>query len=475
MEDSLDRYISVLEASAAQIDRTLISAADNLSAYDVGSDEARSVLRHLYANLDYTVATVYYDRNYNQIMQVPWTTTQFKPEQVAMSDADAKKIHILGPYINEWFGEVFAVSVPVFAPDGSYKGRVAAFFKSNSMILDGAENMTELSGYYLIAVSPDGVIIASPHKYLIGSSINDKEVMDGMKEGPGNSGITHTTVFNVMTHNSTPMTAIWKTADVHGSPIYIGLGKYENDLKLENYLDTSVSLENLTAYVRGIYTYAGTHAKNETLEYINGLDGLTPVSLYSAFAISYEGDVLAMAEHAEYIGRNLNSLDDSYGIPEFHEMRIRALQGGGYVHFFMDTSLDAAADYGILNMAYVIPVGSEYFVGASIPVADSISEIDSGIVKNLRKKMSEILNYFYEKGKYTTIDAINEGAFGSEYVIGGASYTGVSLAHNLHPESVGVDFMQYTDSHGDSISREMVMIAKRGGGVMYYCYKLPDG
>ena len=46
-------------------------------------------------------------------------------------------------------------------------------------------------------------------------------------------------------------------------------------------------------------------------------------------------------------------------------------------------------------------------------------------------------------------------------------YEGTILASSQNPEMAGTSALSYTDIHGSSIGRELIMLAKNGGGAAY--------
>lgn len=470
MNALLDAYVVSLDGYASLHDGQLLSAADKLTVHDSASAEARGVLRYLYADMKDAVAVVFYDENFNSIIQVPWTTTQFKPVLIEVTEENKNSIVTHGPYDNEWFGSVFAVSAPVYSTDGSYKGRVAAFFRSNVLITAGSEGVPGIAGYALFVTGTDGTILASSHSYNIGTSAYDKEIVDSFKTSK-DSGVIYMPVFNSLSREAVPMSAVWQKVRVHNTDLIVGLGKCGDAANLSAYIDPSITENELTAYVAEMQAYALAHTKEETLAYIHNLSGLTPASVYPAFAIEYDGNVLEMAGYPGYNGLNVNRLEDSYGIQQFKGMKLRALEGGGYIDFYMDTALAAVTDEAVLNLAYVLPVGSQYYVGAVIPTGSAVSGVDQSIITELDATMSAILRYFYDNKRDMLIKAVADGKFSSgTTVVTGISYTGEVLCQSPQFVPPGTNLFEALDSHGNTIVKDLSLAAKRGGGYLYYCY-----
>ncbi|MDO5845882.1 MAG: cache domain-containing protein [Methanocorpusculum sp.] len=475
MEQILDAYISSIDGIERETVAELSSAAANLSTAPIESEDARTAIRTAYGNLVNVIAILYYEEASGDIMCAPRSSAQFGKELVTVSPGERERVVLHSPVSSPWFGEILSVSVPVYGEDAAVIGRVAAVYRTAELITAAAAEVPELEGYHLAVLAGDGTYIYSPQKYSIGTNYRDnggKLVCNADKT----SGTFYMKSYNVLTHAETPISSIWKKHAVQDSELIFALGTFEDTTDYAGLIDTSAAVENLTAYVEDMYFYSITHSQSDTVKYVNGLAGVSNASVYPAFVMEFDGTVLAMAGHAEYLGRNMNDVDDAYTIQAFKEMEMRAMQGGGFVHLYIDTSLEAVSKKGILSLAYVVPVGRNYFVGAEIPLEPHISEIQTNLTARLNENICTILSFFYKYGREETFAFINDPQnHGSDAVMTAVSYSGVCLADSGHPERVGTDVMGITDTHGDSMTREMLMIAKQGGGYMYFCAKDAKG
>ncbi|MDO5846082.1 MAG: hypothetical protein Q4Q04_04065 [Methanocorpusculum sp.] len=465
MDGILDQYIAIQKTSETAVADTLTRAAKQISALGYGSEQEREILRTVYTDIENSVAVSYYNAQTKELIYVPWTNAVFKAEDIAVSGSEKDGIVIHGPFTSDWYGQLISVSAPVYADNGAYIGRTAAYFRASELISIPAKEIPGISNYSIAAVNTDGTFLYATHNYLIGTNINNRT--GEFTRITNTSGTYRTITYNAVTREYVGYSALWKTETVCGTNITYLIGTTGEKTNYSAYIDPAVTIDDLTEYVQKIYFFADHHTREETIQYITNLEPLTNTSIYPAFAISFDGTMLAMTENPETTGMNMIQISDSYTKNIFSETNIRALQGGGYVHFFADDKLSAVPNEAIFNIIYVIPVGRDYYVGASIPASSAISAIDHTALPGLRSEMNSLLRIFYASGKEKTLSAVGNADTGLR--VTAVSYSGICLADNRRPEAAGTNIMDITNQHNDSMAREMIMIAKNGGGLMYFC------
>ena len=178
----------------------------------------------------------------------------------------------------------------------------------------------------------------------------------------------------------------------------------------------------------------------------------------------------------KYVGINYRSTRDVYGVRTIREMIYRAQPGGGFSSQYYPVVDAEVPESALFGHAYVMSVGdgTSWFIAALSPVSTEVVPVDMRYRDAALYPVLDIAAFIHEHGKERTIQEMQKpGAFTSEYTEGkpfwvmAMDYEGTILASSRHPENAGTTALSYTDIHGSSIGRELVMLAKNGGGEAY--------
>lgn len=464
----LDDYVALQKSAEENASLVLQSAAEKLGVLPYGSDKEREILRDVYAEIPNSVAVSFYNAKTVEFIYVPWSTNVFSADDIAVSESEKDGILLHGPFNSEIYSQLVAASYPVYAQDGGYIGRIAVYFGASELFNPPVKELPGAGTYSISALKEDGTFIYAAHSALTGTNINDRK--GTFVRDTDTSGKYYTQTVNVVTHETVAYSAVWKTATVFGREITYLIGTTDNgETDYAAYAAETKASDELAAYVYQIYFYADHHTQEETEAYIRTLEPLSEKSTYPAFVGTFDSKITVMSQHPGYDGIDTSKITDSYTKSVFAEMDLRALQGGGYVYFYVDDKLTAAPEKALLQIAYIIPVGRDYFVGASIPAKTTVSEIDQTALDTIQVGMSDILTYYYANGKEKTLTATTENTIlpETDLNIRAVSYDGISLANNKHPEHVGKLVLGEKDLYNNSPVREALILANAGGGLMY--------
>lgn len=393
------------------------------------------------------------------------------------SDFTNKTSIFAGPVYLEGETYLLTLAVPVYAADGSYHGYWMQacdpyLIIKYLYILSGAD-----SSYIFSLVHSDGTILYSSRSYVIGNSI------DAMYPGSGlgtllfmntSGGMHYETLYADYFGYSKqiiPITGAWIQATFMGEPVAYMIIRPDDVAAIDLDVIQVAEKDEMTEIVRKAVSYANMHSQEESLDYINTLKENCRV-----MAFTLDGDLLADSLMEKYVGINYRSTRDVYGVRTIREMIYRAQHGGGFSSQYYPVVDAEVPESALLGHAYVMPVGdgTSWFIAALSPVSTEVVPVDMRYRDAALYPVLDIVAFIHEHGKERTIQEMQKlGAFTSEYTEGkqfwvmAMDYEGTILASSRHPENAGTSALSYTDIHGSSIGRELVMLAKNGGGAAY--------
>lgn len=461
LEEKLDRYIASIQKNTGVIDNRMEQAAKELAKVS-GKASVSQILQKTFDALPVTVCTAYYNKTSGQFLTAPLSSPDITPEMLEVPPGlNRDRIVVHGPFETTWNDVVLGVSLPVYAADGSETGRAAVFLKVYNLFA-GSAQISGLDGYYPGVSSSDGTIVFSRDLYKIGSGLHHHNA--DIVYRSSSSGEYYRSGYDAILEREVLISSLWKTVDLNGARFSVSLGVMRECRDP----DAVPSEAELIRYVESLREFAVSHSPEETFAFISKEMGLSSEVLFPAFAVDFSGRILAMAGKTDVEGVRLDTLCDAYEMNGFSEMRIRALQGGGSVHFFAPVETNE----GLLSLAYVLPIAGKFLVGAAIPCKRQLSQIQPDICGELYAKAEEVSRYQDANGKAMCDKAVvcEVLPLKKDMVVNLMSLDGISRGQNGHPETVGIDVLDTRDCHGNAIAQEMIHLAKHGGGRLYYCY-----
>ena len=242
---------------------------------------------------------------------------------------------------------------------------------------------------------------------------------------------------------------------------------------------SSVSPEQLVAFVEKAYEYAHAHGKEAALlEFNNQTGGFVEDELY-IFAYDPEGNTLALPFQPDLIGKNRWNTTDANGTAYIQDLIISAQSGGGFVHYLY---LDPADNYTIKpKLSYAMMVDQSWLIGSGIYDANVDSPTvkvggDKRVRENLTSFVGEAIAYAKKNGKDAAIREFNDrnGTFvrGNLYIYA-FDYNGTTLALPHQPGLIGTDLSGLQDPFGVNYTRNEIYLAQQGGGFIFYHYPNP--
>ena len=242
---------------------------------------------------------------------------------------------------------------------------------------------------------------------------------------------------------------------------------------------SSVSPEQLVAFVEKAYEYAQVHGKAAALREFNNRTGRFVEGELYIFAYDREGNTLALPFQPELLGNNRWNTTDANGTLFIQELSSTARSGGGFVHYLY---LDPASNYQIKpKLSYAMMVDQDWFIGAGIYEPREDSPIltvgaDQKVRQNLTSFVEEAIAYAGKNGKDAAIREFNDrnGTFvrGNFYIYA-FDYNGTTLALPYQPELIGKDLSMLQDPLGVNYTKIEIYLAQHGGGYIFYHYPNP--
>ncbi len=475
---SLELYGGVLESIFNTMADDFINTASSLSTIPFDGEEALMGMNNLYARYTWTVGVVLCDEKGEVVQSSPVsdssTSGAFTPPVLTADDFEGKRALLTSANSTEWNGYICSIAVPVYGPDGTYRGYLSVGTQPHYFVRQIVEEMQIDFPYQAEFLCDDGTIWYSSKSELIGKNIyrdnigkpetwkNDISVVFSKERG---SFVTHQ--YEQISSRLVEVVGVWKRVTIYGEEYILIMMEQTTPAYPVGSSSAQVYPSELFSIVGEVYSYARTHSQEETLEFISQID----TGNIDVFAHNMDGDVLASSLVSEKVGQNMMNTLDAYGIHMVRMLTLRAEQGAGYVYFYYPTSEKILPDSGMLTGAYVQMINSSWYVGAAATVSPDVIPVHSSNKDVLKNTIEDILSYAANAEQAETLSLIqqkNISVNGVEIDIFAVDYDGKILAYNSNVSRVGTDLFSLTDVSGASIPRDMVMSAKTGGGYVYY-------
>lgn len=395
--------------------------------------------RQYYQNQYWAAGVAYYQTASGTVQSVPLAVDSRLHAALASAaqDTGTKSVSRIFAYDDSSSAYLKTLAASVHAQDGTGLGVVAVTYDPYYLISSAVGDVAGMDTYNLWVGSPD-------------------EFDAKWKASEKNTNITRG----------------WTTIFVLGDELRVCLVQ-----GVEMSLTTLTGATDgvLNAAVIDLYSYATTHDKSEVLAYIARAD---PENMI-LFAGDTAGNILADSS-GQYVDQNIPNDHDAYGVRTVNSMVLRSRQGGGYVHETLVPSRNVLQAFSALpTMIYLLPVDSSWFVGGQVATVSAEQEVDHTIGPAVTAMSRSVAGYAWEHGREAAVAEIGrgsasmflQGVSSSANLVAVTMNEGTILADAQNPERTGSSLFSMVDSHGSSIGRGMITVAKSGGGLFYFCEK----
>jgi len=224
---------------------------------------------------------------------------------------------------------------------------------------------------------------------------------------------------------------------------------------------TSLAIKD---YVNNAASFAKQQGKPAALAAFNNKTGPFVTGDVYVYALDYNGIALALPFQPEQVGTSFLGRLDAAG-KAYTDVEIELVKGGGgYLLYRYPRPGDNGA--GRLKISYVRPVDDTYWIGGGIYTSEE-RLIDS----ELRQFVAGAKAYAQENGRTKSVAEFNNlsGSFvkGDLYIFA-YDYNGTVLSWPYHPDQVGLNRRDATDSVGAHHIQTMIGTAKNGSGMVDY-------
>lgn len=481
MRENLTRVIDAEKELYRSVMNNVENLQDLIQSGNADNQTLHTWLQDFYARFPLIHSTWYYNAQTNErtgILQETRNYTSFPFPEYQESDFINTTSILAGPTYIEGETYLVTLAIPIYTADGTYHGYwmqacdpylVVKYLYTQS----GAD-----TSYIFYLVRSDGTILYSSRSYVIGNSIDatfPNTSLGKILFANTSGGVHYTTEYSDYfgySNQIIPVTGTWIQATFMGEPAAYLVTRPDDSAAIRQDKLRVADKDEMTEIVWTAVSYANTHTQEESLNYIMNLKENCRV-----MAFTLNGDLLADSlMQNRYVGINFRSTRDVYGVRTIREMIYRVQHGGGFCSEYYPV-VDAEVPKGVLfGHAYVLPVGdgTSWFVAALSPVSMEVLPVHMDYRDAALYPVLDITAFIYEHGKEAAIQEIQKpGAFSSEYTEGkrfwvmAMDYEGTILASSQNPEMAGTSALSYTDIHGSSIGRELIMLAKNGGGAAY--------
>ncbi|MCZ0860434.1 cache domain-containing protein [Methanocorpusculum sp. MG] len=386
---------------------------------------------------------------------------------------------MLQPVHSATYGVLLHFRHPVYTPDGKYDGYVGISFRPLWLYDQPAHFLMHAnnSSWYPALFGHYGLILYQPNTEVIGVNLLDltsqegsdisKEMADIIQKP---SGMLQYLNYPLSYHWTENHTVAWQEVSIGGKKVRAALISYEaSPLPEDPDNKTGLQSSDLSSLVSQIYQYAHANSMDQTIATLNDPDGRFAIDTnITLFAYDQNGTVLANSKSTNSIGRNMLNVQGGYGLRYVSMMIDRSKQGGGFVHHYAVVG-DPDSGTAMFTLSYLLPADGEnsWFVGASYPM--ELVHPDVAIRYQLEDEVVAFHQYIQEQGKEAVLTSLQDPEITSQMTnstLFALDYEGNILASPANVTWVGRNVFGFTDLHGTSSMREMIILAKQGGGYM---------
>ncbi len=232
--------------------------------------------------------------------------------------------------------------------------------------------------------------------------------------------------------------------------------------------------EELIAFVNEARDFVREQGKDKALEVFNDpKEKFVRGDLY-IIAYDFNGICFAHPHIPEKVGTNALIDFDPNGVAVVGNMREVAKRGGGFTYYIWPNPDHSNAEE--LKLTYVLKVNEGLWLGAGIYLAGPVPIFSNESREDLVAFADSARDFALNTTKEVALKAFNDknGAFikGNRYIFA-EDFVGNTLALPNEPDLVGKYRIDFKDPNGVDVNRDMIALAKSGGGFFYYVYPDP--
>jgi signal transduction histidine kinase len=243
-------------------------------------------------------------------------------------------------------------------------------------------------------------------------------------------------------------------ADENGSYVYV----LEPDAK-----------EDLINFVNEARDFVAEQGNDKALEVFNDPNGEFARGELYIIGYDFNGTRLAHPYLPDGIGENALNVTDSNGVADVRNMREVAKRGGGFTYYIWPNP--AHSNVEELKLTYVLKADEGLWLAAGtylkVHTPGFSNESREDLVDFVENARDFALGTSKEEALKTFNDLNGSYVEGDRYIFA-YDFNGISLALPFQPELLGDNRINITDSNGVEYIRDMIALAKSGGGFIYY-------
>jgi polar amino acid transport system substrate-binding protein len=240
------------------------------------------------------------------------------------------------------------------------------------------------------------------------------------------------------------------------------------------YMLDPAAREELIAFVNEARDFVLEEGQDKALVVFNDPKGEFVRGALYIIAYDFNGTSLAHPYDPEMIGKNVLNMTDSNGVALKRNMRDMARAGGGFTYYIWPNPAHSMAEE--LKLTYVLKVDEELWLGAGVYLPGQAPIFSKGAREDLVAFVERAKDFALNNSRDVALKAFNDsdGIFVKrDLYIWAYDFNGTTLAHPFRPELVGKNNINLTDINGVPLVKNMIVIAERGKGFLYYVWPNP--
>lgn len=486
MQIALDKFSIVIEAKLLEASSSLRNHAEKFGGVYDNESRTQSILSEIYVKQPIASSVMLVDAD-GIIRGVSPLTEQ---ALVGTSDGlhlSENQFPSYSSYMSEYrtlSNGVKAVtySFPVYTANHTYAGYLSMNIDPNMLLASSVQDIRHSAGYDIWVATSDGTVLYDADTFEVGRNIlTDPLYMDPtlyeiateILTRPSGSG--HYLYYDTGWTNKSNVDVVWKYINFTNGEYWILNLVTHTPIVYDRPGSITPEAVAMEQFVYQALLYVREHGKEAALAEFNNPNGTFTLGEYYIYAYDKNGTILSLPYQPKQVGINRYDQVDSNGVKYTQQAIARIGQGGGYMYFpYPNPSTDYVLQ---MKLGYLLPVDDDWFIGTGVYLPNISVSVDAEMHNALIKQVRSIQNYGQKHGMNATLEILSNP--NGQFAVAGLgpfaeSSNGIMLANPIYPEYVGINTLGFTDSYGISVSRDVVNLANRGGGMMYASYTIDD-